>query len=152
MPPDTPSAAARLFERFYRKGFDPSCSAETMRHYVRRHAATLVRAHRSAERTDPPWRRLDISEGYYYKLLRQRGVPKGPDGRFLGGEPLLEVMRSEREDRAAERKQRQAAVELLRRFGYSEANARKRVYRYGPRGAVAVEVGARRKPTAEDRP
>lgn len=135
--PDDLSAATRLFGRLYRKGFDPSCSAETMRHYVRRHARTIVQAHHSAQRTDQPWRQLGISESYYYKLLRKRGVPKGPDGRFIVDETTFEEIRGELEDRAAERDRRQAAIELLTLRGYGEANARKRVQRYGPEGAIA---------------
>ena len=134
--PDDEAAAARLFERLFKKGFDPSCSAETMRHYVRNHARTIVRAHRQAQRTDTAWRRLGISESYYYKLLGKRGVPKGPDGRFAVDKALLEEIKGALEHRASERDRRQSAIELLRRRGLSEANARKRVQRYGPEGAV----------------
>ena len=128
--PDDRAAATRLFERLFGKGFDPSCSAETMRHYVRHHARTIVRAHRASQRTDQPWQRLGISEGYYYKLLRKKGVVKGADGRFVVNDAVLGSLRDELEARSAVRTRNQAAIELLEGRGFSKANARKWLQRH----------------------
>ena len=135
---DLTDAATRLFERLLRKGFDPLVSAETMRHYVRNHARTIVRAHRSKEWTGSPWQRLDISEGYYYKLLRRRGVPKGHDGRYAVDDGLIEDLRRELDRSSESRERRQLALGLLLDRGFSREAARKWLQRH----AIEEALGA----------
>ncbi len=123
--PDDLAAATLLFERLHRRGFDPTRDAGTMRHYVRGHARTLVRAHRAALVADPRWSELGISERYYYRLLRKFAV-KHRDGRYDVDGETLERLRRYVDDRA----RRRAALELLHSRGFERAAARKWLQRH----------------------
>jgi hypothetical protein len=138
--PDVSAAAALLFERLLRPGFDPQRSAASMRRYVRRHVSTLVRAHRSARVAEPPWQRLGISQRHYYKLLT-RFASKTGDGRFDVDDTTIERIRRHLEtvDR------RQTSLEVLRGHGFGEAAARKWLQRH-PSEAVSSAWPRRPRP------
>jgi hypothetical protein len=122
--PDSDSAAALLFERLLRPGFDPRRSAAMMRRYVRRHAATIVRA-RWAQENPGQWVKLGISERYYYRLVSKYAA-KNLEGKYDVDHDALEMIRAhlkQRDDRAA-------AIELLRVRGFTPAAARKAMQRH----------------------
>jgi hypothetical protein len=123
--PDDATAATLLFERLLHPGFDPTRSTDTIRHYVRRHASTLVRAYRASEAPSHRWDDLGINERHYYKLLRKFAA-KTLDGRYDVDERTIEQMRGYLENRA----RRKAALELLQRLGFGEAAARKWLQRH----------------------
>jgi hypothetical protein len=123
--PDSQAAAGLLFERLLRPGFDPTRGAGSIRHYIARHATTLVRAHRTSEVEFHRWHELGLSERYYYKLLATFAL-KGPDGRYEVNDEVLAKMRAYLEGR----QQRQMAMALLRKRGFKDAAARKWLQRH----------------------
>lgn len=137
--PDTRTAAIRLFDRLRRRGFDPSCSAETMRRYVRRQASTICLAARQEQRIDLPWRDLGISEGYYYKLLRRAGVPKGADGRYVVDETVTSQLARTLDARGSARERRAAALAYLVEKGFSKPAARKWIQRHPLEGVLDAQ-------------
>ncbi|MGA2514812.1 MAG: hypothetical protein ABSG37_14550 [Candidatus Limnocylindrales bacterium] len=123
--PSDEAAAVLLFERLVRPGFDPTRGAGSIRHYIARHATTLVRAHRTSELEFHPWDELDISERYYYKLLARFGE-KALDGRYEVDDATVAKIRAYLE----ERKRRKDAMDLLRLRGFGDAAARKWLQRH----------------------
>lgn len=129
---DAPSdrvAAALLWERLLRPGFDPMRSADSVRRYVRRQAATIVSAHRSAQVADPPWRLLGVSQRYYYKLLG-RFATKSLDGRYDVDPAVGDRIRQYLDERDTALARHKNALELLRLRGFTEAAARKWLQRH----------------------
>jgi hypothetical protein len=113
-----------LFERLLRPGIDSLRSAEITRHYIRKQAATIVRAHRSAERSVNPWVALGIPERRYYKLRSKLGV-RDEAGALTNDEETLRRIRTYLDDRA----RRARAMDLLISRGFSPDAARKRLQR-----------------------
>jgi hypothetical protein len=122
---DTQEAAALLFERLLRPGFDPTRGAGSIRRYIARHATTLVRAHRTSAVEFHRWDELEISERYYYKLLA-KVAQKGPDGGYRVDDGTVGKIRAYLDAR----KRRDAAMELLRVRGFEAAAARKWLQRH----------------------
>lgn len=135
---DDVAAATLLFERLLKPGFDPARSAGTIRHYVRKHASTIVRAHRTSEAPSHPWDDLGINERYYYKLLRKFAM-KTLDVRYDVDEGTIAQMRGYLKTRA----RRAAALELLRRRGFGDAAARKWLQRHE---IASIRTAAPRRP------
>jgi hypothetical protein len=123
--PSNEAAATLLFERLVRPGFDPARGAGSIRHYITRHATTLVRAHRASEAGFGPWREFDINERYYYKLLARFGE-KGPDGHYT----LDDATDAKIRRYLADQERRRAALDFLRGRGFSDAAARKWLQRH----------------------
>ena len=123
--PDDQEAATLLFERLLRPGFDPTRGAGSIRHYVARHATTLIRAHRTSEVEFQPWHKLGINERHYYKLLARFGH-KELDGRYELDDDTLATIGTYLDDR-----QRHGdAMALLRSRGFGDAAARKWLQRH----------------------
>lgn len=122
--PSRAAAAALLFERLLRPGFDPRRSAQSVRHYVRRHATTLVRAHH-AEVTPGRWIDLGVSERYYYRLLA-RFAMKDLGGKYEVDDGVLARISKHLEGR----EERATRLELLRQRGFTDAAARKWLQRH----------------------
>ncbi len=123
--PSNEAAAVLLFERLVRPGFDPTRGAGSIRHYITRHATTLVRAHRTAEVEFHPWDELGVSERYYYKLLARFGE-KAPKATGEVDEATLDRIRAYLDTR----KRRKDAMDLLRLRGFGDAAARKWLQRH----------------------
>lgn len=126
---DQRTAATMLFARLLNPGFDPGRTAETMRHYVARHATTIVRQHRAELGAHRPWKDLDISERHYYRLVGLL-ASKGPDGRYEMDDATRERLKVEVARRRSSRQRRQAACELLIARGFSKPAARKWLQRH----------------------
>ena len=122
-------AATLLWERLLRPGFDPLRSAEVVRRYIRRQASTLVKAHRSAETSDPPWQRLGVSQRYYYKLL-SRFASKSLEGRFEVDQQVHDRIRQYLDGREVAGSRQRGRIELLHRRGFTDAAARKWLQRH----------------------
>jgi hypothetical protein len=122
---DTEEAANLLFVRLLRPGFDPTQGAGSIRHYIARHASTLIRAHRTSEIEFHRWKELGISERYYYKLCA-KFARKGHDGRYEMSDEVLAQMRAYLEGR----QRRATALALLRERGFTDAAARKWLQRH----------------------
>jgi len=125
---DIEAAAALLFERLLRPGFDPTRGAESIRRYIARHATTLVRAHRASEAGFEPWRDFAIQERHYYKLLA-RLAEKGLDGRYEVDDSVKAKIRGYLGDR----RQHEAAMAKLRGLGFGDDAARKWLQRHSAR-------------------
>ena len=141
--PDRDAAASLLFERLLRPGFDPRRSAPMIRRYIRRHAATIIRAHQG-EVSPGRWVELDIGERYYYRLLA-KFAGKNLGGKYVVDEAALESIRrhlKQREDRAK-------AIELLRLRGFKEAAARRAVQRHPQDWLKTAQPRRRRQPPDE---
>ena len=123
---DQPAAAAVLFERLLRPGFDPTRGAGSIRRYIARHATTIIRDYHSTQAEFHGWDEFGINERHYYKLLA-RFAAKGPDGRYAVDDTVKAKIRAH----VAESRQRKAATELLRGHGFRDAAARKRLQRHG---------------------
>lgn len=123
--PDSVAAATLLFERLLRPGFDPRRSAASMRRYMRRHAATIVRAHLSEKSLRHPWDELDVSERYYYRLVRRFGKPTA-DGRLEVSGSVTDSIRAY----LATRKRRKDVRDLLLLRGFSKEAAHKWLQRH----------------------
>jgi hypothetical protein len=122
---ETEAAAALLFERLLRPGFDPTRGAGSIRRYIARHATTLVREHRSAVADSHPWDEFELQERHYYKLLA-KVAQKGLDGRYEVNDATVAKIR----DYLDARRRRDAAMELLRGRGFGAAAARKWLQRH----------------------
>jgi hypothetical protein len=123
--PDSVAAATLLFERLLRPGFDPRRSAASMRRYMRRHAATIVRAHLSEKSLRHPWDELDVSERYYYRLVRRFGKPTADGGLEVNGS-VTDSIRAY----LATRKRRKDVRDLLLLRGFSKEAAHKWLQRH----------------------
>jgi hypothetical protein len=139
--PDRAAAATLLFERLLRPGFDPRRSAQSIRHYIRRHAATIVRA-QHGELSPGRWVELDIRERYYYRLLAKYGT-KDLAGRSEVDDATVALIRQHLKRRS----DRAKAIELLRLRGFREAAARKAVQRH-PRDWLKTARPRGRRPSA----
>ena len=119
------AAAALLFERLCRPGFDPTRGAASIRRYIARHANTLVKDYHSAQVEFHHWDELGISRRRYYKLLA-RFADKGLDDRYEVNEAVLAKVLSQ----VDARERRELAMTVLRNHGFSEAAARKWLQRH----------------------
>ena len=122
----TEEAAALLFERLLRPGFDPTRGAGSIRRYVARHATTIVREHRSAQVPFHAWDELGIKQRYYYKLLA-RFTQKALDGGYEVDDATVAKIRGYLEDR----QRHEDGMALLRIRGFGDAAARKWLQRHG---------------------
>lgn len=127
--PSSEAAASLLWERLLQPGFDPMLSAESVRHYIRRQASTLVQAHRSARAADHPWNGFGISERYYYKLLA-RFAAKSSDGRYDVDDAVCKRIQSHLDSRHRADALRGDALAVLLERGFSMAAARKWLQRH----------------------
>lgn len=122
---DAEAAAALLFERLLRPGFDPTRGAGSIRRYIARHATTLVKDHLSAQAEFHHWNEIGISQRRYYKLLA-RFAEKGLDDRYEVNEAVLASVR----DYLNGRQRRADSMEWLRSLGFGDAAARKWLQRH----------------------
>lgn len=122
---DSQAAAALLFGRLLRPGFDPTRGAGSIRRYIAHQATTLVREYRSELAGLRPWDEFEIEERQYYKLLA-RFATKDADGRYV----FDDAVKTKISGYVAGSHRRKAAVELLRGHGFGEAAARKWLQRH----------------------
>ena len=134
--PTRESAAAMLLEQLIRPGFDPAQGAEATRRYVRRKASIVVMEHRKREAPDRyPWTQVGISERRYYKLLPL--FAEKVNGRYdYDHGDVVARMTAHLEECDRKREIRQAALDVLRSHGFSEAAARKWLQRHEPEQAI----------------
>jgi hypothetical protein len=144
--PGRRAAAALLFERLLRPGFDPAMGAAAARRYVSRKATIAILNHRKAsDGSVRPWEALGVSERRYYKLL-QRFAPK-VGARYQVDEGVLEQIRAHLASRDQEADKHAAAMELLQQRGFSYAAARKWLQRHDHSEALTARPRPRRSST-----
>lgn len=147
--PSAASAAASLLEQLVHPGFDPAQGADATRRYVRRKSSIVILEHRKRENPNRyPWTQIGISERRFYKLLPQ--FAQKVNGRYqYDQDELVTEMRASLNSIERDRAVREAAMELLRTRGFTDASARKWLQRHRPEEAVdAWPRSARLKATA----